>query len=51
MTEKQSSKKGAYVNKDTTVKDISMILSGSLDNIPTEKFMYIGSLKEAGIIK
>lgn len=51
MTETQSGRKGAYVPKDTTVKDIIMILSGNLDNIPTDKFMYIGSLKDAGIIK
>lgn len=51
MTEKQSGKKGVYVQKDTTVKDIAMILSGSLDNISAEKFMYIGSLQDAGILK
>jgi F-type H+-transporting ATPase subunit beta len=50
MTEKQTGKKGAYVPKDTTVKDIEMILSGKLDNIPNDKFMYVGSLKEAKII-
>ena len=50
MTEKQSGRKGAYVKKDTTVKDITMILSGNLDNIPADKFMYIGSLQEAKII-
>lgn len=49
-TEKQSGRKGVYVSRETTVKDITMVLSGNLDNIPTEKFMYIGSLKEAGII-
>ncbi len=51
MTEKQSGKKGAYVKKDTTVKDITMILSGNLDSIPSDKFNYIGSLTDAGIIK
>ena len=50
MTEGQTGRKGAYVPKDTTVKDIAMILSGSLDNIPAERFMYIGSLAEAKII-
>lgn len=50
MTEKQSGKKGVYVPKDTTVKDIEVILSGSLDNIPAERFMYVGSLKETKII-
>lgn len=50
MTERQTGRKGVYVAKDTTVKDIAMILSGSLDNIPADKFMYIGNLKEAKII-
>ncbi|MBI2018937.1 F0F1 ATP synthase subunit beta [Candidatus Daviesbacteria bacterium] len=49
MTETQSGKKGVSVPKDTTVKDIVMILSGSLDNIPTDKFMNIGSLADAKI--
>jgi len=47
MTEKQTNRKGAVVSKSTTVNDITIILSGSLDNIPAEKFMYIGSLAEA----
>lgn len=51
MTEKQTGKKGIYVKKDTTVKDITMILSGNLDNIPADKFMYIGSLQDGGILK
>ncbi len=46
MTEKQTGKKGVYVAKDTTVNDITMILSGKLDNIPVDQFMYIGSLKD-----
>ena len=51
MTEKQSGRKGVFVPKETTIKDIAMILSGSLDNIPAEKFMYIGSLQDGGIVK
>lgn len=51
MTEGQTGKKGTFVPIATTVKDIVIILSGSLDSIATEKFMYIGSLKDAGIIK
>ncbi len=50
MTEKQSGRKGVYVKKDTAIKDITMILSGNLDNIPADKFMYIGSLSDAKII-
>jgi len=49
MTERQTGKKGVYVPKDTAVNDIVLILSGKLDNIPADKFMYIGSLKEAKI--
>ncbi len=49
MTEKQTGKKGVYVPKDTTVADITMILSGKLDNIPAEQFRYVVSLKEAVI--
>lgn len=51
MTERQTGRKGAYIQKDTSVKDIEVILSGNLDNIPAENFMYIGSLQEAGILK
>lgn len=50
LTEKQTGRKGVYVEKNVCIKDIVMILSGSLDNVPTEKFMYIGSLKESKII-
>ncbi|MDP3973355.1 MAG: F0F1 ATP synthase subunit beta [Candidatus Daviesbacteria bacterium] len=49
ITEKQTGRKGVYVPRETTVKDTTMILSGSLDQIPAEKFMNIGSLKEGGI--
>ncbi len=51
MTEKQTGKKGAFVSLETSVKDIEVILSGKLDNISNDKFMYIGSLKDGGIIK
>ncbi len=51
MTEPQTGRKGVYVPKDVTVKDVTMILSGTLDNIPAEQFMYIGSLADAKIVK
>ncbi len=50
MTERQTGRKGTYVPKDTAVNDIEVILSGKLDNIPADNFMYIGSLKDAKII-
>ena len=49
MTEKQTGKPGVFVNKETTINDIEVILSGKLDNIPAERFMYIGSLADAKI--
>ncbi len=51
MTEAQTGRKGVYVPRDTTVADIILILSGNLDNIPTENFLNIGSLKEGGLVK
>lgn len=49
VTERQTGRRGVYVPKDTAVNDITIILSGKLDNMSAEKFMYIGSLKDAKI--
>lgn len=49
-TESQTGKKGVTVERNTTVKDVDMIISGKLDQVPAEKFLYIGSLTEAGLI-
>jgi len=45
-TEIQTSKKGVFVPKDTVVADIKSILEGKLDEVNSEKFLYIGSLKD-----
>jgi len=45
-TELHTGKKGVYVERDTTINDIADILSGSVDHIPSEKLLFIGSLKE-----
>lgn len=50
MTQEQTGQKGVYVPRETTVKDISIILAGKLDDIPNEKLMFIGSLKDIGIV-
>jgi F-type H+-transporting ATPase subunit beta len=50
-TENQTGKKGATVTRQTTIKDVQMIISGKLDDVPAEKLLYIGSLQEAGVIK
>ncbi len=51
MTEAQTGYKGTYVDRITAIKDITIILSGKLDNIESKRFLNIGSLKEGGIIK
>ncbi len=51
VAEKQTGKKGKYVARATTINDIKIITSGALDSIPNDKFLYIGSLKDAGLIK
>lgn len=50
VTEEQTGRKGAYVKREDTIKDIKLILSGKLDNVPAERLLYIGSLQEAKII-
>lgn len=50
VTELQTSRKGVFVPRQTTVEDIKLIISGQLDQITPEKFLYIGSLKEGKLI-
>lgn len=50
VTEQQTGRKGCYVPKLTTINDIKIILSGKLDNIAAERFLYIGSMREAKLI-
>lgn len=51
VTEAQTDRKGVYVPRTAAISDIKLILSGKLDEVPAEKFLYIGTLKEAGLIK
>jgi F-type H+/Na+-transporting ATPase subunit beta len=48
--EAQTRKKGVYVPIKQTIADISLILSGRLDSTPAEKFLFIGSIKDAKLI-
>lgn len=50
VTEQQTGKKGKFVPRQNTIYDIKLILNGTLDKIDPEKFLYIGSLKEARLI-
>ena len=48
-TELNTGRNGVFVPRTTTVKDIKKILSGKLDKVAEEKFMYIGGIAEAKI--
>lgn len=50
VVEAQTGRKGVYVTRENTVKDIALILSGSLDEVPDEKFLFLGTLKDGGMV-
>lgn len=45
-TENQTGRKGKYVPRHTTVKDVADIILGVYDEIDADKFLFIGSAKE-----
>ncbi len=47
VTQDQTGRKGVFVPKQQTLDDIQLILTGKMDNMPEDKFLYIGSLKDA----
>ena len=51
VTESQTGRSGVFVKRDQTIGDIGLILDGKLDTVPEEKLLYIGSLKDAGLIQ
>lgn len=50
-TQMHTGRKGVYVPVVEAVQDIKLILSGALDSIDPDRFMFIGTLKEAKLIK
>jgi len=44
--EAQRGEKGSYVPIETTLKDVNAIISGKFDQIPDNKFLYVGSMSE-----
>ena len=46
MTEAQSGKQGVFVSRAAAVADIRLIISGKMDAIPEDKFLYIGNVKD-----
>lgn len=46
VAENQTGRKGAYVDRQTTVRDVNFILTGKLDDVSEEKLKFIGSIGE-----
>ncbi len=47
VIERQTGRKGAYVPLPTVIQDVGNIIAGEYDNLTEDKFLYIGSAKEA----
>lgn len=50
VTESQTGRSGQFVPREVCVSDLLAILEGKLDKVPTDNLLYIGSLKDAGLI-
>jgi len=46
VLEAQTGKPGIYVPLKDTISDVNLILNGTFDKVPKEKFLYIGSVSE-----
>lgn len=44
--ERQKGQKGVFVKRDTAVSDINAILNGSVDKVPDDALLYIGTLSD-----
>jgi len=49
--EQQTGRKGIFVQRMDTIRDVKAILDGSLDNAPLDKLLYIGDLRTSGVLK
>jgi len=47
--ESQSGRPGTLVAREDVVRDVRAILEGHTDTVPSQKLLYIGTLKEAGL--
>ena len=47
--EQQTGREGVFVQKEDVVKDMQAILLGKYDKVPSDKFLYIGSIKDSGL--
>jgi len=51
ITEVETGRSGVKVPREHVVRDVQAILDGKLDTVPAEKFLYIGDLVSAGLLK
>jgi F-type H+-transporting ATPase subunit beta len=49
VTQSQKEAQGVFVPIQDTLKDVQQILNGNLDQVPENRFLFIGSLKQAKI--
>jgi len=49
IAESQKQAKGVYVPVADALADLEILLAGELDQIPEDKFLFIGTLKDAGL--
>jgi len=47
VVEDQTGREGKHVNRKITIDDVNDIIEGKYDNVSDEKFLFIGSAKEA----
>lgn len=47
----QTARKGAFVQRVDTVRDVRLILQGRFDSVPAEQLLYVGDLQTAGFSK
>lgn len=50
ITEVETGRPGVKVRRELVVRDVRAILDGVLDDVPAERFLYIGDLVTAGIL-
>lgn len=51
VAESQKAEKGVYVKREEAAEGLEQILTGKLDEIPEERFMFIGGVKDLGVSK
>lgn len=49
--EQQTGRAGVFVERSETVKDVLDIVAGKYDDIPATKFLYIGTVQDAKLVK